>query len=162
MWAFTCVKALQSMLALPINTCFLSTIQNLLWRTPFARRPKSTFLTWTPAGRKKKTRVKVKLVQRVGGLQDFVEEKANLFVLRSVNRWSLFWRWEHSLSLGQSHSSKEALQALSGCSFPAKDTMKTLEEKSLYGCFNEEHNYPLQLVTHGHIRGRVDTDVFPS
>lgn len=28
----------------------------------------------------------VKLVQRVGGLQDFVEEKANLFVLRSLNR----------------------------------------------------------------------------
>lgn len=38
----------------------------------------------------KETRVKVKLVQRVGGLQDFVEEKANLFVLRSLNRWSLF------------------------------------------------------------------------
>lgn len=46
--SFTCVMALQSMLALPMNTCFLSTIQNLLCRTPPARRPKLTFLTRTP------------------------------------------------------------------------------------------------------------------
>lgn len=46
--SWTCVTALQSMLALPISRCFLSTIQNLLWRTPCVRRPKSTFLTWTP------------------------------------------------------------------------------------------------------------------
>lgn len=45
----TCVRALQSMFALPMNTCFRSTIQNLLWRTPFVRRPKFTALTWTPA-----------------------------------------------------------------------------------------------------------------
>lgn len=41
------------MLALPTNTCFLSTIQNLLWRTPLVKRPKFTFLTWTPLDRRR-------------------------------------------------------------------------------------------------------------
>lgn len=48
----TCVRALQSILALPRKTCFLSTIQNLLWRIPPVRRPKFTLLTLTPSDRR--------------------------------------------------------------------------------------------------------------
>lgn len=44
-------KDLQSMFALPIYTCFMSTIQNLLCNTPPVKRPKSIFFTWAPEER---------------------------------------------------------------------------------------------------------------
>lgn len=44
-------KALQSIFALPIYMCFMSTIQNLLCSTPPVKRPKSIFLTWAPEER---------------------------------------------------------------------------------------------------------------
>lgn len=157
----TCVRALQSMLALPINTCFLSTIQNLLWRTPLVKRPKFTFLTWTPSGRggirSRKVAMRIKThCSEYGGR----ERGSHLSVSGSLNLWSLFSRWECWSPVGQIRSWKAALQVLSGCPGP-------VEDKALKAPFSQTQQHYSRfllfpLITHRYVWGRVDVDVVPS